>query len=399
MSRKIIHCDADCFYAAVEIRDNPALAGRPIAVGGATGRGVVATCSYEARAFGVRSAMPVSEALRLCPHLELLPTDMPRYQAVSREFMAILRETSPILEPLSLDEAYLDVTGIDRFQGSATRMAEHIRARVRDELGITVSAGVAPNKFLAKIASDWRKPDGLCVITPEEVADFVPRLPVTTLHGVGPRTAEKLHGLGIHTCADLREWSELALRERFGRYGARLYGLARGEDERPVQVTRPRKSISVENTYSQDLATLAECRRALDGLVSDLQRRMRRKGLDGADAGQFEKLFVKLRFSDFETHTREMVWRRPEQPGVDDFTPLLDTLYGDVPRPVRLLGLGVRLPELSRGGRQLALFDAGGRPVTPSSGGQQREQGDERGGGMQGEESAPSPDEAAGEDV
>ncbi|XOZ33698.1 DNA polymerase IV [Halomonadaceae bacterium KBTZ08] len=399
MTRKIIHCDADCFYAAVEIRDNPALAGRPIAVGGATGRGVVATCSYEARAFGVRSAMPVSEALRLCPHLELLPTDMPRYQAVSRDFMRILREVSSILEPLSLDEAYLDVTGIDRFQGSATRMAEHIRARVRDELGITVSAGVAPNKFLAKIASDWHKPDGLCVVTPEDVGDFVPRLPVTSLFGVGPRTAEKLHGLGINTCADLREWSELALRERFGRYGARLYGLARGEDDRPVQVTRPRKSISVENTYRQDLATLAECRRALDGLVSDLQRRMRRKGLDAPDAGQFEKLFVKLRFSDFETHTRETVWRQPGQPGVADFRPLLDALYGDVPRPVRLLGLGVRLPELKQGGRQLALFDAGGRPVPQPSASAQREGGHEPGRELQGDESAPSPDEAAGEDV
>lgn len=372
MSRKIIHCDADCFYAAVEIRDNPALAGRPIAVGGATGRGVVATCSYEARAFGVRSAMPVSEALHLCPHLELLPTDMPRYQAVSREFMAILRETCSILEPLSLDEAYLDVTGLDRFQGSATRMAEHIRARVRDELGITVSAGVAPNKFLAKIASDWHKPDGLCVITPEDVTDFVPRLPVTSLFGVGPRTAEKLHDVGIQTCADLREWSELALRERFGRYGARLYALARGEDDRPVQVTRPRKSISVENTYSQDLATLAECRRALEGLASDLQRRVRRKGLDSDDAGQFEKLFVKLRFSDFETHTRETVWRQPGQPDAADFQPLLDALYGDVPRPVRLLGLGVRLPEVSRGGRQLALFDAGGNPVSAGANGPAR---------------------------
>ncbi|MEQ6885830.1 DNA polymerase IV [Salicola sp. Rm-C-2C1-2] len=399
MSRKIIHCDADCFYAAVEIRDNPALAGRPIAVGGATGRGVVATCSYEARAFGVRSAMPVSEALRLCPHLELLATDMPRYQAVSRDFMRILRETSPILEPLSLDEAYLDVTGIDLFQGSATRMAEQIRQRVCSELGITISAGVAPNKFLAKIASDWHKPDGLCVITPADVAEFVPQLPVTSLFGVGPRTAEKLHALGIHTCADLREWSELALRERFGRYGARLYALARGEDDRPVQVTRPRKSISVENTYSQDLATLAECRRALEGLVSDLQRRIRRKGLDAADAGQFEKLFVKLRFSDFETHTRETVWRQPGLPSAEQFRLLLDALYGDVPRPVRLLGLGVRLPEARQGGHQLALLDAGGRPVSSQSASPLGEQGEEAGREMQRDESAPSPDEAAGEDV
>jgi len=164
--RKIIHCDADCFYAAVEIRDNPQLAGLPIAIGGTSGRGVVATCSYEARAFGVKSAMPVSEALRLCPHLELLRTDMPRYQAVSKQLMNILREFTYLVEPLSLDEAYLDVSGSERYQGSATLMARAIRERVRQELGITVSAGVAPNKFLAKVASDWNKPDGLCVVAP-----------------------------------------------------------------------------------------------------------------------------------------------------------------------------------------------------------------------------------------
>lgn len=358
MDRKIIHCDADCFYAAVEIRDNPELSGLPIAIGGTSGRGVVATCSYEARAFGVRSAMPVSEALRLCPHLELLRTDMPRYQAVSRQLMNLLREFTHLVEPLSLDEAYLDVTGSERYQGSATLMARAIRERVRQELGITVSAGVAPNKFLAKVASDWNKPDGLCVVTPEDVADFVVELPVEKLVGVGPRTAERLHELGIRTCEQLREWPEMALRERFGRHGARLFSMARGEDDRPVAVSRPRKSISVETTYSRNLETLAQCQSALDGLVSDLHRRMARKGIDGTGATAMEKLFVKLRFADFETHTRECLWRQPQLPGSGDFLPLLEALYGDVPRPVRLLGLGVRFPVASgRGtGRQLSLF-------------------------------------------
>lgn len=358
MIRKIIHCDADCFYAAVEIRDNPQLAGLPIAIGGTSGRGVVATCSYEARAFGVKSAMPVSEALRLCPHLELLRTDMPRYQAVSKQLMNILREFTYLVEPLSLDEAYLDVSGSERYQGSATLMARAIRERVRQELGITVSAGVAPNKFLAKVASDWNKPDGLCVVAPEDVADFVTDLPVEKLVGVGPRTAERLHELEIRTCEQLREWSEMALRERFGRHGARLFTMARGEDDRPVAISRPRKSISVETTYSRNLETLAQCQSALEGLVADLHRRMGRKGIDGTGATAMEKLFVKLRFADFETHTRESLWRQPQLPGAGDFLPLLETLYGDVPRPVRLLGLGVRFPVASgRGtGYQLSLF-------------------------------------------
>jgi len=301
---------------------------------------VVATCSYEARAFGVKSAMPVSEALRLCPHLELLRTDMPRYQAVSKQLMNILREFTYLVEPLSLDEAYLDVSGSERYQGSATLMARAIRERVRQELGITVSAGVAPNKFLAKVASDWNKPDGLCVVAPEDVADFVTDLPVEKLVGVGPRTAERLHELEIRTCEQLREWSEMALRERFGRHGARLFTMARGEDDRPVAISRPRKSISVETTYSRNLETLAQCQSALEGLVADLHRRMGRKGIDGTGATAMEKLFVKLRFADFETHTRESLWRQPQLPGAGDFLPLLETLYGDVPRPVRLLGLG-----------------------------------------------------------
>ena len=197
MMRKIIHCDCDCFYAAIEMRDDPALVGRPLAVGGKPdSRGVVATCNYEARAFGVRSAMPTSRALRLCPELILVPPDFERYRAASRQILAIYRDYTALVEPLSLDEAYLDVSGVDRCRGSATLMAEEIRARIRAEVGITASAGIAPNKFLAKIASDWNKPDGQFVIRPDDVDAFVLELPVSKLFGVGKVTAAKLEQLG-----------------------------------------------------------------------------------------------------------------------------------------------------------------------------------------------------------
>ncbi len=202
--RKIIHVDCDCFYAAVEMRDDPSLREVPLAVGGDGGRGVVTTCNYKARAYGVRSAMPGSEARRLCPGLVTVPTDMGRYRAVSQQVMAILREMTDLVEPLSLDEAFLDVSDVTDHKGSATLMARHLRERVRREVGITISAGVAPNKFLAKIASDWEKPDGLFVIRPEDVEGFVQGLPVEKLFGVGQVTASKLHALGVKTCGDMQ---------------------------------------------------------------------------------------------------------------------------------------------------------------------------------------------------
>lgn len=247
--RKIIHLDCDCFYAAVEMRDDTTLRGVPLAVGGADGRGVVTTCNYRARAFGVRSAMPGAEARRLCPELVTVPVDMARYRAVSKQVMAIFRELTETIEPLSLDEAYLDVTGLEAHKGSATLMAQYLRERVRREVGITVSAGVAPNKFLAKIASDWEKPDGLFVIRPEDVAPFVEVLAVEKLFGVGKVTAGRLHNMGIATCGDLREWSQEGLVQAFGRQGLRFYAMARGEDNRPVVVTRNVKSVSVERLF------------------------------------------------------------------------------------------------------------------------------------------------------
>ena len=248
--RKIIHIDCDCFYAAIEMRDDPQLAGRPLAVGGAAERrGVIATCNYEARAWGVRSAMPTRQALKLCPDLLVVKPRMEAYRLASRQIHAILREYSERIEPLSLDEAYVDVSEASHCGGSATRMAREIRQRVWQELRITVSAGVAPNKFLAKIASDWRKPNGLFVITPDEVEDFVAALPVSRLHGVGKVTADKLSRLGITLCSDLREWDKLALLREFGSFGERLWGLARGIDERAVEADSRRQSVSVEHTF------------------------------------------------------------------------------------------------------------------------------------------------------
>jgi len=252
--RKILHIDADCFYAAIEMRDNPRLRNRPIAVGGSPSRrGVVATCNYPARSFGVRSAMATAHALRLCPSLEILPVDMPRYREASRGMREIFNRYTEIIEPLSLDEAYLDVSACEVYEGSATRIAEAIRKAVSDELRITVSAGVSINKFVAKVASDWDKPDGLTVVTPEQVDGFVAALPVKKIPGVGRVTEEKLERRGFRTCADIRAVDRSELTRLFGSFGASLYERARGRDDRPVRVHRQRKSISTETTYAQDL--------------------------------------------------------------------------------------------------------------------------------------------------
>ena len=351
--RKIIHVDCDCFYAAVEMRDNPELRDRPIAVGGAGRRGVITTCNYPARRFGVRSAMPGGEALRLCPDLTLLPVDMPRYRAASQQVMAILRELTEWVEPLSLDEAYLDVSEVTAFKGSATLMAQHLRERVHREVGITLSAGVAPNKFLAKIASDWQKPDGLFVIRPDDVDSFVRKLPVEKIHGVGQVTARRLHDLSIFTCEDLRQQRPEQLAEWFGKQGHRLYRLAYGEDDRPVVVTREAKSVSVERTFAADLPNLHACQAVLPSLLDELAGRLSRRGRDKP----VHKLFVKVRYSDFSTHTLERVRVLSGPPQVADYQTLLAELVTDAQRPVRLLGLGVRFHESGAPTRQLRLFD------------------------------------------
>lgn len=349
-TRKIIHIDCDCFYAAIEMRDDPQLAGRPMAVGGsAERRGVIATCNYEARAYGVRSAMSSRHALKLCPDLVIVKPRFDAYKEASREIQAIFRDYTELIEPLSLDEAYLDVTDSHWFAGSATRIAEDIRRRVARTLHITVSAGVAPNKFLAKIASDWRKPNGLFVITPLEVEVFVAQLPVNRLHGVGKVTADKLARLGIVTCTDLRAWSRVDLAREFGSFGERLWGLARGIDERVVQNDSRRQSVSVENTFDTDLPDLEACLDKLPGLLATLDERIGRMDSSYRPG----KPFVKVKFHDFSQTTLEQSRAGRD---LDSYRQLLGQAFARGGKPVRLLGVGVRLQDLRGAAEQLELF-------------------------------------------
>nr|WP_298249004.1 DNA polymerase IV [uncultured Halomonas sp.] len=336
--RKILHVDCDCFYAAVEMRDDPTLRDIPLAIGGSVERrGVVATCNYPARAFGIHSAMPTARALRLCPHLTLLRGDFDKYREVSREIQAIFHELTPLVEPLSLDEAFLDVTGVDRFSGSATWMAEWLKQESLRRTGITVSVGAASSKFLAKIASDWEKPDGLTVIPPDRVDAFISALSVKKLHGVGPATGARLEALGIGTCAELRELPIERLVDEFGKFGRRLFELARGIDDRPVTPERERKSISVETTFARDLPDLAHCRAALTPLCETLEERLARHG-HPALAG----IVIKVRFDDFSLTTLES---RGLAPSPDNYARLLEQAWQRGRRPVRLLGVGTRLVE------------------------------------------------------
>ncbi|MCW3480763.1 DNA polymerase IV [Neisseriaceae bacterium JH1-16] len=351
--RKIIHVDCDCFYAAIEMRDDPSLVDIPLAVGGRPdARGVIATCNYIARRYGVHSAMASATAIKRCPTLKIIRPDMARYRAASRQIMTIYQDYTELIEPLSLDEAYLDVTASPHHQGSATRIAEEIRARIRAEVGITASAGVAPNKFLAKVASDWNKPDGLWVIRPQDVAAFVAALPVKKIHGVGRVTAEKLAGLGIASCADLAAWPLDKLTEQFGRFGERLYQMARGIDHRAVETERPRKSLSVEETFVRDLPDRAACHAELPMLLAMLAERWQRAG-----SPPFKQLTVKIKFADFTQTTAEHLGQRLDAEG---YAALLDVAWARGARPVRLLGVGVRMSEDGQVmPEQLTLFDAG----------------------------------------
>ncbi|MEX1198954.1 MAG: DNA polymerase IV [Pseudohongiellaceae bacterium] len=335
--RKIIHCDCDCFYAAIEMRDDRSLRGKPLAVGGASERrGVVATCNYEARRFGIHSAMPTATALRRCPHLLVVPPRMDVYREVSTQVQDIFSDYTDLIEPLSLDEAYLDVSGAMMLKGSATLIAREIRSRVRETLGITISAGVASNKFLAKIASDWNKPDGQYVILPEQVDTFVLQLPVRKLSGVGKVMAGRLTELGVETCEQLRAFPAEELMERFGKFGLRLYELCRGIDRREVQPERIRKSLSVENTYPQDLAGVEDCLDRLPELFEQMRRRLSRIEHKYRVTG----LFVKLKFNNFVITSME---RASEAVEPAQYEQLTREAWARHERPVRLMGVGVRL--------------------------------------------------------
>lgn len=337
LTRKIIHCDCDCFYASIEMRDNPDLADLPIAVGGSPNRrGVIATCNYEARKFGIHSAMASAMARKLCPDLIIIRPDMEKYRTASGLIHQVFQNYTDLIEPLSLDEAFLDVSDCSQFNGSATRIAEAMRQEVRENVGITISAGIAPNKFLAKIASDWEKPDGQFVIRPEQVEKFVAGLPVKKLHGVGKVTAAKMKRMGLEHCEDLRKLGEEELCEHFGSFGERLYKLSQGIDNRPVQTNRIRKSLSVENTYAEDLPSLESCLSALPELEQQLHNRLQKL----KDSYQIQKQFVKIKFHDFVGTTVEMISSTTD---AQNYRALCEQGFARGNKPVRLLGMGVRL--------------------------------------------------------
>jgi DNA polymerase-4 len=357
--RKIIHIDMDAFYASCEQRDDPSLRGQPVAVGGSSERGVVMAASYEARRFGVCSAMPSVQAARLCPDLVFRKARFDIYRAVSHQIRAIFRDYTPQVEPLALDEAYLDVTEDLRGIGSATRIAELIRRRIRDETGgLTASAGVSYNKFLAKIASDHNKPDGLCVIRPGEGAAFVAALPVRRFHGIGPRGAEKMARLGIETGADLAAKDIAFLRANFGAHADYLYRASRGIDLRRVMANRPRKSLGGERTFDRDLSSGAMLREALDTIIDIVWERIEKSAAKG------RTVTLKLKHSDFTSHTRA---RSLPQAVTDkrDFARIGHALLDEVlplPQPVRLMGLtlsameGEKEPAASPPDGQLSLL-------------------------------------------
>lgn len=333
--RKVIHIDMDAFFASVEQRDAPELRGRPVAVGGSGPRGVVAAASYEARTFGVRSAMPSSRARRLCPDLLFVPPRFDVYRQVSSQIREIFLSWTPLVQPLSLDEAYLDVTDNMRGEPSATRIAEAIRADIFATTALTASAGVSYNKFLAKIASDVNKPNGICVITPAQGPDFVASLPVRKFHGVGPATAAKMEGLGIQTGADLRERSLEFLQAKFGKSGHYYYWAARGIDNRPVNPNQERKSIGSETTFGTDLTEYQACMSELAGLIDTVSRHCERRHIAG------KTITLKLRYADFKTVTRSRTLTAPVQEAsvIREIVGLLLNRLMPLRSGVRLLGV------------------------------------------------------------
>jgi DNA polymerase IV len=334
--RRVLHCDMDCFYAAVHMRDEPSLRGLPVIIGGRPeSRGVVAAASYEVRKFGVHSAMPSSRARRLCPDAIFIPPDFRRYSRESEKIFAIYREITPLVQAVSIDEAYLDVTDHLGEAGSATAVAKAIRQRVREERGLTVSVGVGPNRLIAKIASDFDKPDGLTVVRPGRMQAFLDPLPVRRLHGVGPATERSLAEMGIQTVANLRAVELEILTARFGKHGRVLWEFSRGIDDRPVETRSERKSLGTENTYSVDLADLAAMEAEVDRMAEEVARALERSGLGGCT------LTLKVRYADFTTVTRSRTFPVPVCDGGSIALCARDLLRRtEAPsRSVRLLGV------------------------------------------------------------
>lgn len=352
-TRRILHCDMDAFYAAVHVRDDPSLAGKPVVVGGEPGgRGVVAAASYEARAFGIHSAMPASQAFRHCPHAVFIRPDFRRYSAESEKIFSIYRDFTPRIQTMSLDEAYLDVTDHLRSFGSATAIAVEIRRRVYDRTGLTVSVGAGPNKLVAKIASDYRKPDGLTVVPPGKVSEFLAPMPVRLLHGIGPSTELSLQRMGVRTVAELRALSVDRLLARFGSWGRTLWLHCRGFDDRPVRDDRERKSLSTERTFPSDVNDLGHMDVILGDMAIEVASGLERKKIAACT------LTVKVRYPDFTTRTRSRTLPSPtfEAPVIASCARSLVRRTEAAARSVRMLGVGAS-NLVHHHHQQLPLFD------------------------------------------
>lgn len=349
--KKIIHVDMDCFYAAVEMRDNPTYRNRPLAVGGdERQRGVISTCNYEARTFGVRSAMPTAQAIKLCPHLLVVPGRMSVYKEVSLQIREIFKRYTSIIEPLSFDEAYLDVSDVSEFQGSATLIAQAIRQDIWNELQLTASAGVAPIKFLAKVASDINKPNGQYVIPPEQIQTVIDSLPLEKIPGVGKVSLGKLHQAGFYSCKDIRTGNYREILIRFGRLGESLWKKSQGVDEREVVAKRERKSIGVERTFTDNIFSYEQCWHVIEVMLfSELEQRL----LKYNSKKTITKQGIKIKFADFQVTTIERV---NHQLDIQAFKPLLmEVLQRQQGRGIRLLGLNVMLkPKIED--NQLSFF-------------------------------------------
>jgi DNA polymerase IV len=351
-TRAIIHLDMDAFYPAVEALDNPRLKGKPVIVGGSRQRGVVSSASYEARKYGVHSAQPMAKAMRCCPHGVFLPVRMARYREVSGRVFEIFRRFTPLVEPLSIDEAFLDVTGSSRLFGGPEDIARRVKETVFLEVGLTVSAGIAPSKFVAKIASDMKKPDGLTLVIPERVREFLDPLPVSKMWGVGEITQEALKELGIRTFRDLSRTPVEVLERRFGKYGAKMHRLSMGIDDREVQPEHDAKSLGHEETFSENIAQVDKAKRELLAMADRVARRMRQERLQG------RTITLKVKYSDFVSSTRSATLPKPTDDASEIYSNVCSLLSEtDVGRrPVRLLGICLSRLAAGEMEGQLSLF-------------------------------------------